>query len=153
MTYISTLLDRLHAINQTITFNGLTAYRYYPSRAGKLPYIVPLLIGNTAYEQFGTMHSGDEPVIVEARDVSILVAVAPLASDVALQTAHKNAETVIPLVVEAYTTRPYLQLNDNGLTDIRMARITSDTGIDVNPQATDVLSILFTLNVEFLREF
>jgi len=153
MSYISTLLDRLHTINQQIDYTGLNCYRHYPSGAGRMPYITPMLIGNTSYEQFGTWQSGDEPVLIEQRDVTLFVACASLSSNVAIQTAHTIAEDIIPEVIETYTTRPYLQHNDNGLTDIRFARITSDTGIDVNPQATDVLSILFTLQVEFARGF
>lgn len=153
MTYIKTLLDRLHAINQTISHTGLTCYRYYPSRTGKLPYIVPLLIGGANYEQFGSWQSGDDAVINISRDVSLLVAVAPVASDVAMKSAHEAAESLIPKVVTTYTAKPYLQLDDNGLTDIKFARITADTGIDIDPHAVDVLSILFTLNVEFKRGF
>lgn len=151
MTVTTDLLDRIHVINQTISYSQLTCYRYFPAASGKVPFIVPLLASAT-HAPLGSMQGGDSVDWTTTRNVTLLCAVGSPKTDIALETAHKHTEQIIDAVLQAYANAPYLEtlaLGElNSIFDTVL--ITADTGVVFN-NTTGLFEIRFTLNVPMIR--
>lgn len=150
MTVISDLLDRIHAINQTISYTQLTAYRYFPAAAGKFPFIFPLL-STATHNALGTYQGGDSVDFRSDRQIVLVCAVASPKSDNPIATAQKNTENIIDPVITTYTNTPYLTLNGAQLDNVfDTVSIDTDSGIVAN-NLTGLLEVRFTLTVPLIR--
>lgn len=150
MTVISDLLDRVHVINQTISYSKLTCYRYFPGTNGKLPFIVPML-GAATHQALGTLQGGDSGDFTSTREVILLCAVASPSSGVPIETAHAHAENIIDPLLQAYANAPYLETSAGELDSIfDYSLITADTGIVVS-RTTGYFEIRFTLTAQLIR--
>ena len=143
---VTQLIDRIHAINQTITLSSgtLTAFRYWPRSFGAhtLPAIVPFLGAGTHNEQ----NFADVARYV-LRTIRLFVPVDNPNNGLLTETAQLNAEAVITPVLQTYRDVPFLELSGTALNGvIDKCVITSDTGITLNPQ-TGLFQIEFTLQV------
>lgn len=149
---ITTLLDRIHAVNQLIDFDKLTCYRYFPGTNAKFPFIVPLLNGAT-YAMAGAAYGGDDREIRSQRTVTLLVALTSPKTDIPMASAMKTAEGVIDPVLTAYYTHPYLETNGNRLSELALpADIGADTGIMFN-DLSGLFEVRFTLTLNLIRSF
>ncbi len=139
------LLDRIHAINGTITLASgtLTPFRFFPREwtAAGLPAIFPLLAPAT-YEP-----SAGKGPIRGVRQVKLLAPVGRPNAGLLTETAQNNAELVIDPIIRTYRLTPLLQLSNtalDGVTDV--AVLTQDTGIVLSP-LTGLFQVEFTLVV------
>lgn len=152
MTVTSALLDRIHAVNATIAYSKLTAYRYFPGTSAKFPFIVPLL-GAGTHEGIGTRTGGEGVDVRSVRQVTLLCGIGSPRADNPVETAHRDAEAVVDPVLIAYYTNPYLSLGGVALDSVADAvSITSDTGI-VENQGSGLFEIRFTLTVPLIRSY
>lgn len=144
---IPMVLDRLYAINQTIS--GISASRYYPAQKRQNLITAIPGPGNHSFERYGVgnLHT--------ARNYSLILWVRNFLSGAIGATAQREAEGLIDVIVYEYWQRPRLELaevNDAGVTineplSIVMedARITADSSIAVED---DLAVVRYTLNVE-----
>ena len=108
------ILDRLHAINQTLdaltSDYNISAFRYFEApQTRRLPYIFPYY--NQAEHEYGS----DESVTTTADFVLTLYTTA-VTSDLMMRSMYQVEEALHPLVLRTYQTRPRLELqNDAGL--------------------------------------
>lgn len=141
------VLDRLYAINQQIS--GIFASRYYPAtRREKLITALPGP-GRHDFERYGVeqLHT--------VRNYSLLLWVRNFFSGAIGETAQREAEALIDVIVFDYWQRPRLELaavNHAGVTVqeplaivMADARITADTSIEVDK---DLAIVRYTLPVE-----
>ena len=143
---ITQLLDRIHAINQTIALasGALTCFRYWPRQfhTAMLPAIVPILGDGTYNEATYT-----DAARFVTRNVRLFVPVDNPNTGLLSETAQLNAEAVIQPVIQTYRNTPFLELSGaalNGVID--RCVITSDTGITLNPN-TGLFQVEFNLSV------
>lgn len=141
------LLDRIHAINDTITMAGggtLTAFRYWPRKwdTHMVPAIVPLLQPAT-YDDA----TFSDTALAGMRQVKLMVPVDSPNAGILNDTAQINAELVIDPIIRAYRQAPYLELSGTRLDGIwKKVAITQDTGITLS-QITGRFQVDFTLVV------
>lgn len=142
---VKTLLDRIHAINDTVTLASgtLTTFRYFPREWSSegLPAIIPLLAPATHEASAG------KGPIRGVRQVKLLVPVGSPNAGLLTETAQRNAEAVIDPIIRTYRLAPLLQLNNVALDGVRdVAALTQDTGIVLSP-LTGLFQVEFTLLV------
>lgn len=152
MSLESDLLDRIHAINETVNYSKLTAYRYYPGNTGKVPWVVPLLFPAT-YTALGTYQGGDSVDVQSDRTVTLLCAVGSPLSDIPLQTAHRNAENIIEPILSTYYQLPYLKYHNSEFSACSDAiRIENDSGIALSDQ-TGLFEVRIPIIIPLIRNF
>lgn len=152
MSLESDLLDRIHAINGTISYSKLTAYRYYPGNAGKFPWICPLLAPAT-YNALGTYQGGDSVDVQSERTITLLCGVGSPLADIPVATAHKNAENIIEPILNTYYQLPYLRYNNADFGACSDAiRFENDSGLVLSDQ-TGLFEVRFSLIVPLIRNF
>jgi len=146
MTIISDLLDRVHVLNQLISYDKLTCYRYFPGLTGKIPFIVPF-IGASTY----TRTDPSDLALESLRTVTLLCVVSSPQTDIPLQTAYSHAENIIDPLLAVYRDRAWLDVNGEAFLHIRDAcRIVEDSGIVFN-DLERIFEIRFTLTVPLIR--
>lgn len=141
------VLDRLYAINQTIT--GVSASRYYPQT--KREKLITALPGPARHE---SERYGVENVHT-IRNYTLVLWVRNFLSGAIGTTAQREAESLIDTIAYEYWQRPRLELaiqNEAGVTvweplDVVMqdARITADASIAVED---DLAVVRYTLPIE-----
>lgn len=148
LTEIVSVGDRLHAINQTIT--GVNAKRYWPTTYGNSalwPFVVPLPGRRTTAQN---PRAGAEAQ-QKTRIWNLLIIVGAMTAGIPSESAQRNGESLLELLMDAYDTLPRLELNDEPLGIVVSSVCLTDNGIEPYPQATDLASIILPLQVTTRR--
>ncbi len=125
MATITTILDQLHSINGALA-GGLTAQRYFPTNIGALaPFIVPVP-GNASYSG----KPGTQRVHV-TRSFQSLVVMGALTKGIMVETAQDVLEAQLETIIDAYLTRPRLEISGVGLDGVIEASVIDDA---IEPQ-------------------
>lgn len=140
------ILDRLHAINQTIGGN-VKSTRYFPQSLDGAK--LPLLCAIPGQNARSSNHTNQK---VSTRDYLLLGFVGDFLQGLPTQTAQANAEALIPLVENCYDPRNRLQLaaGDPGLDNINSAELRLDSGI-IDYQGTGMAAVIWTLTITSQR--
>lgn len=136
------ILDRIHAINQTIGGNVKSA-RYFPESLDSPK--LPLLCAIPGQNARSSNHTNQK---FSTRDYLILGFVGDFMQGLPTQTAQTNAEALIPLVEACYDQRNRLQLaaGDPGLDNINSADLRLDSGI-IDYANSGIATVIWTLTV------
>lgn len=142
---VTLVLDRIHAINGT-HITGVKSSRYHPGNADSAR--LPLM---TAYFGQRTTPAG---VAVDNRHdtrvYDLVCIVGTFLGGLPSETAQRNAETVVERIIDAYATRPRLELNGNTALDgVVRATIGNDSGLEALDLGGNVLyaALRFPLTV------
>lgn len=143
---VADVLDRMHAINQTLT--NLNAVRYWPQvTTGKTPLIVPVF-GAAQHE--GVTYGVEN--VRTTRNYLLILYIRPFTQGVPTKTAQMDSEALIDDILFAYWRRPRLE---SGTPPTPLAgimediRITQDSGL-VAERADEggLATVRFTVAVE-----
>lgn len=145
MVTITSICDRLHEINGLIT--GCNRSRYWPDNFdnGIMPLIVPRISENSL-----TLEAED--ITRHTRIFSLDLFLGNMMGGKPRQSMQQNAETLIDAIYSTYRPRRRLELQDNTspLSNIKMAKLDSDTGLIMyETQGTSLAVVIFTLTVEY----
>lgn len=137
------ILDRIHAINQTIT--GVKARRYFDNTdSAKLPLLVAYPRRVIARERLY------EWQVRITREFVIVAILGSFMQGIPTESAQKLAESLVESIEDAYGTRDRLQLNGDTLVNLYRADLGADTGII--EREGDLAVIEFPLNVIYDRD-
>lgn len=143
---VGDVLDRLHAINGTLT--GINALRYFPEKVtGFMPCIVPVFgTGTHTTDAYGVEN------VRTTRTYLLILYIRPFTQGVPTKTAQVESEALIDNVIFTYWQRPLLEAGDpptplDGI--MEDVRITQDSGL-VSERADEggIATVRFTLTVE-----
>lgn len=142
MTDIDTILDRCHAINQTIA--GVNAERYFTPKSTKpdnFPYLIPLDLTETRNNARTALSQG----LIQYQ-IELFAGVGFIMEAIAGKSVQETGEQIKIAVRDKYLPRPRLQLNDNGLAGVKSADYIGYRSTPLNPDNT-LLSIRFQFTV------
>lgn len=111
---VSDVMDRMHAIHQTLSVSGETfnAQRYYPTNLEELPAAVVITPSMPVSVSFNQLSNRQYEV---TRTYQVRAWVRAWTGGIPGESAQKSVEAVMPAIEAAYLTRPRLELNDNGI--------------------------------------
>lgn len=147
MATVSSILDALHSINQTIMVSGMTVkpFRYF-NRAvcvAHMPFITPLAgSANFTYpaSQTGVLNH-------TTRQFILLCGVTNWNAGELTETASADTEKFLSAVVATYENNNQLCVSNTPTAGVLSARLASDTGIiQVLP---DIAGVRFTLTISY----
>lgn len=150
MIDVSTVLDRLYAINQTLT--DINAARYYPrDLSGKAPLVIALPQGRATYDQAYGL-----PNIQMVRPYVLILYAGNFDAGVPTVSAQKAAERLMNDLPRLYFARPRLELaetNDAGVTVYKPLTGVSETSLQADDgltydQRSGMAVVRFTLQVK-----
>ncbi len=121
---VTAIMDRIHAINGTIT--GVKARRTFPQQfdAAALPLLVCLPGRST--RATGRIGAGQDE---QTRVFRLLLVVEAWMAGIPTETAQRKAESLIDAVSSAYLARPRLELNGAPLDGVTRVMLGEDSGI------------------------
>lgn len=122
-TVLEDIRARLHAINQTIS--GVKSRAAYDTNIEQLaPVIVPVLGAMTRnVNVIGSEHAE------EVRTYDLLLIVGAWNEALPSVSVQGVADRLVPLVHEAYLTRPRLELNGTALDYVKSVKVNGDSGL------------------------
>jgi hypothetical protein len=136
------ILDRMHAIHQTISVSGLEvlARRYYPANVQNLPSAVVITPGVPVSTQYNNDTASSFEV---TRNYQIIVWVADWMGGIPNESAQRAMELVIPEIDQAYMVRPRLEENDNGIVfDARLRDLRAVSNDQMRARLTYTLTVV-----------
>ncbi len=149
---VSTILDRVHAINGTIAVTGLAikTFRYFPTNLANanMPFFCPI-VGSAEYNEV-TAFRPSTMMYKATRTIEIICVFGDWTEGVYTKSVMEKAEALITAVQETYCDNPFLCLNGVQLENLsEPAYIRSDTGIIGLPRGATPLKagIIFNLVV------
>ena len=121
---VEAIMDRLHAINGTIS--GVKARRTFPQHldAAALPLLVCLPGRST--RNSGRIGAGQDE---QTRVFRLLLVVEAWMAGIPTESAQRKAETLIDAVTAAYLARPRLELDGALLDGVTRVTLGEDSGI------------------------
>lgn len=156
MAYLSitTILDRIHAINETLTITGvsLKKFRYFPTEfsSTNMPFITPT-IGQATYSPVTSFRP---PTVMDntERIINLVCVLGDWTQGVYVKNILELGEKVTIAVQQQYSSNPMLCVTVNSvqtkLPDLfSPAYIRSDTGVIGYPNMESKAAILFQLVV------
>lgn len=140
---VTTVLDRMHAINQTIT--GVRARRYFDSNlVQNATLLVPYLGTRTRNLEAGSH------VDLSTRQFVVMCFVNMVAG-IPTQSGMETVESMIESVSNAYLARPRLELSSAALEGVVRAELTGDGGIEAYQD--EIAVVRFTIQVVTRKTF
>lgn len=122
---ISLTGDRLHAIHQTIT--GVKARRYFPSNYTDSA-LHPLLYPTWGQAQHYVPGAGSQQYAGE-RSWELVLIVGAWLNGLPTESISHDAETITERIIDAYITRPKLELVGTSLDGVERAELQTDSGL------------------------
>lgn len=121
---VTAIMDRLHAINGTIS--GVKARRTFPQHlnAAALPLLVCLPGRST--RNSGRLGAGHDE---QTRVFRLLLVVEAWMAGIPTESAQRKAESLIDAVTAAYLARPRLELEGDPLNGVTRVTLGEDSGI------------------------
>ncbi len=121
---VTAIMDRLHAINGTIS--GVKARRTFPQHlnAAALPLLVCLPGRST--RNSGRLGAGHDE---QTRVFRLLLVVEAWMAGIPTESAQRKAESLIDAVTAAYLARPRLELDGVPLDGVTRVTLGEDSGI------------------------
>lgn len=145
---VTLVLDRIHAINQTLT--GVKTSRYFPENldSAKFPLLFPLWEHRTR-DLTNTGRGRDK----STRLYRLYLIVEAWEGRIPTESAAKDAEALVEQIGNAYLGRPRLDLAGAPLNGVLECAFSEDSGVSPFSQDYELAAITFSLLVTTAKTF
>jgi hypothetical protein len=146
---ITLIGDRLHAINQTIT--GTKTRRYFPQNYHDSA-LHPLLYFTWGQALHQVPEAGSQVYFGE-RGWELVLLVGAWEQGLPTESMSVLAETLTERIIDAYITRPKLELVGASLDGVERAKLQTDTGLVPFAEDITLACVRFPLEISSRKTF
>lgn len=140
---VTTILDQMHTINQTVTTNSLNHARYFSSNLlTRTPIVVPFYGSATYPDAPGTQRAQ------ATEGFQIALYGGSLVEGIIGETAARATEPILEALADAYLTRPQLEVAGVPLDGVTKCHLGSRI---VEPNEDNLLIVVFTVNITYRK--
>lgn len=124
MATVTTICDRLHEINASLSYGGSASRWFVNLDSARLPLAIPIWRQVLQAQRFGeSWHM--------QRVFEIVLYCEYATTGIPSKTAQQAAETAIETLTDAYIARPRLKYSSSDLSDVQQVAVQQDSGLEV----------------------